>query len=1446
MERYTDERLRILGSLFRGSTDLTRHHHDSYNRLITSQIPLLLSEVSPIKIPLVQKDRAGLLERGSHPELADGGADDTTPIDEVSASAAAAAAASTRTDTDATELTEEDIQDIAVYQGFDAVITIYIGGRFGEGVHIRKPVIYDENDKGERVASPMYPNEARLRNLTYSSPVTADVRIRVLNLRTKEARDETLADVPLFDIPILIRSKSCWLHEMTPDALTESGEDPDDPGGYFIINGSERLLVSQERVIPNLPYVTSDPEVMMACSMPTSTRVRVLRLSFDKDTRGIVASVPGVKGKLPIAILFRALGVISDLDILRHIFGSSLPDKEESDIIRDTFASGHGIYDQHSAIRFLAHLSRGLTIMSARTLIHQQLFPQQTGGLPEKTAILGHLTRLLIHRRLGRIQDTDRDNFRSKKLAITGSLMAELLANVFTTREEEIRKRVSSEYNYNNQTYRDEKVFQLLSTIQTRKDSIFGANDNTTLILRSIKGQWGADPERGIKAQVEGVSQAMDRLTYLSALSHLRRVALERVPEGKALGARRQHMSSFGYICPSETPSGGPKIGVVKNLAILTRISAGVTDDAIYEILPSLGVIPVRDVPAEKRGRVYSVFVNGVLTGYSPNGLSIYNDLMRLRRRGLMHPTVSVALMRMERYIWISTGSGRLMRPLLRVKNGRPMIREALAQLADVSKLNDPDAVFSLTPFVTEEPDRAIRPALDSTGSGLPALRGGDETDAPSVALELIDPWEMETLYVAMTPETINADHTHVEIHPSTMFGIMGVLIPYAPHNQGPRNLYSCAQSKQATSVYSKAFRSRYDHAAMVLMSPQRPIANTWWGRRLGDSGLAYGANLVVAIACFSGYNQEDGVLLNRTSLERGLFRVVKTTTASTYEEVSQKTKTKVRIVDPRVVQGIVGQKKTANYGALLEDGTLPEGTPIRPNMVIFGKVSETEGELPRDVSIVAGRFAKGIVESKIVLRLPGGHKLVKYRIATLRSPELGDKFSSRAGQKGTCGMLIPEQDMPRTPEGIVPDLVVNPHAIPSRMTIGQIQEVVVSKLGAVLGCEIDATAFTQHGVFGDNIANLLTANGFDARGDEMMYSGVTGEVLHSKIFIGPTYYMRLKHMSADKINYRGGGLVDRGPVDARTRQPIGGRAREGGLRIGEMERDSVISHGAARFLQESLTVRADGEHSLVCAESGKQAIRGDGKTAFPGLRSVERDGPFHFRGSTEDTLENTTHTTSVTRYSEVPLPRGLRVLTQEMESMGIDTRIFTDGGARRLRSTLIGGEPKLPSSFIEETAAALPIEPATESPIVVQQGEGMKQTTDLFETAPEVPSLQEALGRYIEQQGRARDALTGSSFLANAARGGMGTGAASVAQTQTGEQFQNGLLDALNITPMTSQSTSQSTPHTTPSPSTPQNGDHTQSIETTPNPPKQESTTDTSQTLSPSTSKLVIIKDDS
>jgi DNA-directed RNA polymerase II subunit RPB2 len=1227
-----DIRFQIVKELFGGTSDLITHHLDSYERFLVHQIPQTLQEISPIKIPLVQKTKARVLDRGGREDDegrgsgVEAGAEETGAATESGSSSSPSGSGSGEEGVRrGIEYEEEDRIDANTYSDYDAIVSIYLGGKSGTNVNVHKPILYDSDKK-----TPLLPNEARLRGYSYTTTLTTDITIRIVNLNTGEAREETLTNAPFIDIPIMIHSNACWLNDMTNEALSEVGEDPDDPGGYFIINGSERVLVTQERVIPNMAYVNSVPEVMMACSQPDSTKVKILRLSFGK--RGIVASVPGTKGLVPVGVLFRSLGVISDQDIVKCIFNTDRPDPEETDMIRSTLAASHGIYDQHSAMRLLTHVSRGLTIASAHGIVHRQLFSQQR-TLPEKAALLGDLVRMLIHRKLGRIQDTDRDSTMNKSLAVSGTLMSEVFSNIIQTREEEIRKKVSSEYNYNYVQYSDDKVFNLIPLIVRSKDDIFGNEDNTSLLMRSMKGQWGADPERGIPSQADGVSQALDRLTYTSALSHLRRVVLERIPDGKALLARRLHMSSYGYICPSETPSGGPKIGVVKNLAILASVSAGVSSHEIKEYLYSIGVVPCNLVAYNERGSVYRVMLNGVLLGYTDRPLDIREELLRMRRKGLLHPTVSIAHNHSKKLLWIGSGPGRLLRPLIRIKDGVPMIREAIAKFTEIQRRGgDPYEIFSVSEFTGDVPIRK------STG----------ESDG-EVPLELIDPWEMENLLVANYESEITPNHTHLEVHPSTIFGVMGSLIPFAPHNQGPRNIYSCAQSKQGTSVYSKAYLSRYDHSAMVLTSTQKPAVSTWYGRRIANGMLAYGTNLIVAIACFSGYNQEDGVLVNRSSVERGLFRVLKFSEEASEEEDNKRTNTQIRFKDPRSYSG-VRLKEKADYSYLDADGLLPEGTIVKPGMVLIGRVSEQEGSTPNDVSIVAGKFAGGVIDSRVILRDHNGLRKVRYRIAKLRSPELGDKFSSRAGQKGTNGMLIAEADMPRTADGIVPDLVVNPHAIPSRMTIGQLQEVIMGKLSCLIGCETDATSFTQNGVFSETIGNMLQNAGYDPRGDEYMYSGITGEKLYSKIFIGPTYYMRLKHMAQDKINYRGGG-VERGPVDARTRQPVGGRAREGGLRIGEMERDSLLSYGASMFIQESLTERADGEKAILCANTGKRGFYGE-----HGYRSVELDAPLPAGDTKSDA------------FSKITMPRGLNVLLNELETMGIDTRVVTDRAGDRVR----------------------------------------------------------------------------------------------------------------------------------------------------------------------------------
>jgi DNA-directed RNA polymerase II subunit RPB2 len=677
---------------------------------------------------------------------------------------------------------------------------------------------------------------------------------------------------------------------------------------------------------------------------------------------------------------------------------------------------------------------------------------------------------------------------------------------------------------------------------------------------------------------------------------------------------------------------------------------------------------------------------DGIIIGLVRNPTELVNDFYLQRRTGHIHPTISISWNRLEQVIWIQTTAGRLVRPLLRMKDGVPMIEEAIRQtgaVTDTGEIGIPETSQrkrrgSRTTTKTEEDTRTGKTAmtskyLEEIFAGIPfekdvAYRKSFAGAITERALELIDPWEMDSLFVCPEYDStqFHPEHTHMEIHASSLFGIVGGLIPYAPHNQGPRNIYSCAQTKQALAVYSRAYPRRFDHSSMVLLSPQKPLVTTWYGRKLQAN---YGMNVIVAFAAYSGYNQEDGVLLNKTSLQRGLFHVMKSIEFHLYEQHDEKTGAETRIQNPRLQEGVI-LKSGVDYSQLDSNGLLTEGTEIKPNMAIIGGVSKTivnGREVYADASVITSRFDTGYLESRAVLEASRGLRIVKYRVSKVRIPEFGDKFSSRAGQKGTCGLVIPEEDMPRTREGIVPDLIVNPHAIPSRMTIGQFQESITAKVATLLGCEVDATAFTKSSTFTEDVKRMLERLGYHETGDEIMYSGITGDQMDTKIFIGPTYYMRLKHMSQDKLNYRAGG-TDRGPVDLRTHQPIGGRAKEGGLRIGEMERDAILGHGSAMFLQESFNRRSDQGTALICNTTGYTAVDVPDKYGYPGLKSVIADGPFEYTGTDADNLVNITPGTHSMNFSEITMPYGLGVTLREIEAMGIDMRLITEAGGTKVR----------------------------------------------------------------------------------------------------------------------------------------------------------------------------------
>jgi len=459
-----------------------------------------------------------------------------------------------------------------------------------------------------------------------------------------------------------------------------------------------------------------------------------------------------------------------------------------------------------------------------------------------------------------------------------------------------------------------------------------------------------------------------------------------------------------------------------------------------------------------------------------------------------------------------------------------------------------------------------------------------------SELFDMTDADESESVRVSMTPFSPTMPS---EIHGLFLLSPLSAVIPFSDHNPATRTAFSCAQCRQGASWYHSNFNKRFDTITLILNSPQRPICETWvYSHVLGRGGcMPYGENVIVAIATYTGYNQEDSVILNGSAMRRGLFRTSYFHSYVASEELVDPTMGTYKEFANPVGKADVKLKTDKDYSKLDENGIIRMGSEVDEDTVLVGMVSA--GKI--DASVVPKRGQRGIVDGIQMFTLvtatrstsaenapePRVLRGVKVRITESREPILGDKMSSRHGQKGTCGLIMPECDMPFTAKGLRPDLILNPHAMPSRMTTGQMFESTSARVGLALGTLIDATPFCTRSQ-DEDYRQMLRKIGLEENGSEMFYNGMTGEMMEMEIFVGPTYYLRSKLMVEDKINYR-----DTGTRTLLTHQPLGGRSVGGGMRIGEMERDALIAHGVSSFIEESFMKRADEHEVLFQSASG-------------------------------------------------------------------------------------------------------------------------------------------------------------------------------------------------------------------------------------------------------------------
>jgi DNA-directed RNA polymerase II subunit RPB2 len=1101
-----------------------------------------------------------------------------------------------------------------------------------ERISIRKPTIFENNG----AIHPMMPNDARLRNLTYASPLNVDVKVTTTfidNTRNgiRESRVRVFPNVHLGKIPVMVGSKYCLLHDQRHVEPSKLGECPEDLGGYFIIQGGERALISMERMSENRPFVfrngrgnARDAEsVEIKCigpdndQVPKSNSVKIVYHPKNNLVMMLKATVPRIKTEIPLWILFRALGMTSDKSIYELILGPG-GDSDFDNILEETIHEATGIQTKTEAIEWLSQHINTWSIKTQKPaivadILAEELFPQIGGAdvAYEKACFLAHMTRKVLWVHAKRQPPDDRDAYPNKRVDIPGFLLADLFRKTYNNRMvKDMKASLSKEIH--NGSWKATGNWSEIVNINNINKIIKSTILDVCLKSSLATGNFGSGKIGG--PNKIGVSQVLNRLNHASAISHLRRISTPIEKTGKLIAPRKLHNTQWGYICPCETPE-GHGVGVIKNMSSTTHVSIFSSPITVFAFIQRIGTLrSLRDTTVQEKHDWVRVFLNGSWIGIvaPKDTIPMVDALKDAKRSGTLHIHTGIVWKNALKELWITTEAGRVIRPVLYA----PCLREIASDRSGVLRAH------------IQEVTDWNQLLLWSSPSG-------------KRLIEYLDAGETESAYIAMdySQAVMDPTTTHCEIHPSVIFGTIASMIPFPDHNQSPRNAYQASMAKQAMGLYAKNFRERFDALAHLLCYPEIPMVSPFMSKFYGAQTLPAGANIVVAIMTYTGYNQEDSNMINRGALDRGRFRSIFYRSYKDEERKNQSSGEEERFCKPSNLD--TKHIKNSNYEKLGEDGFVPENTFVTPDDILIGKVVPlripTGKVLPvgakryRDVSKTPRNNETGYVDRIYKNRNGEGYSFAKIRTRQDRIPEIGDKFSSRHGQKGTMGMILNPEDMPSTASGIVPDIIINPHAIPSRMTIAQLMETLMSKIGCSAGALGDGTPFNATTV--DGLASILRDHyGLEPHGNEILYNGYTGRMMETSIFIGPCYYQRLRHCSADKLHSRASG-----PLVMLTRQPAEGRAREGGLRFGEMERDCVVGHGMTEFTQERLMKCSDAFSCYTCRDCGLLAI------ANP------EEGVWCCRG-----CGNTT------RFAHIQIPYASKLLLQELESMCISSRIIT------------------------------------------------------------------------------------------------------------------------------------------------------------------------------------------
>jgi len=1116
----------LLQTYFRDNVfPLIQHHLDSYNAFLDVEIPTFIRAYNPIVLELDDKEVGPELRR---------------------------------------------------------YIRLYVGGRDGTKLRYESPK--------EEDGSAITPNMCRLDNRTYSVSLYGTLEFEFESSTKTETK--VLDDILIGKIPLMLRSNRCYLSGIPGETI---GECKYELGGYFIIDGGENVLVTQELLGNNMmsggrrvaqkgaeQVDTTKRETALSSEVfkagaakykvveKKETYVSIKTISEDgvlgpyshflvipPETEAVeltedahagrwhrvpMIQLPDFTEPVPLITVFRALGFASHRDIYEATL-IGVPDKDRlayDDIfaqlfishrflvqsaMEDTWQERTGVRKIETELDLLRFYTYNRSMANVMVNLQEKLFSHIEGDrsdvgalLRRKGYMLGQMLRMALDIELGRTPPTDRDAMQFKRFKTSGVLCFEEFCRNYIEIAKRLKDKVDARIFFESKNFAGTKFIDVIQP--TNIKYFWGHWLLESMFIKSFKGAWGGRL---------GIGQDLTRPSYFSALYHLRETMLQIDRTISTAPPRKLYASQFGIMCPVDSPDGSD-IGYKKALAILSRVSISTPKSSVIERINATGVFRSTAAihPSTWKPEWTRVYLNSDLIGACiGNTEAFHATLVADRRTNLIDRSVSLGWKRLKNEYWIFCDAGRVI---------RPVYREGVV------------------------PEQVLKA---KTWENIAEL------------LEYIDASETDTHLLSLTP----FHPTQLsEIHMTFCMSACANMVPYPDHNPVTRSMFSIAQQKSASAWYNTAYKKRFDTSAMMAVNPQKPISQTWlYNEVMGRGGcMPYGENAIIAVTVYGGNNQEDSVIVNRSSIERGMWRTNYFHSYSLEEDVvNENMKINTKIGNPILDESI--QRKTGlDYSKLDANGVIREGSIVDENTVLIGHLApiySPTGQITgyRDKSMEGKRGQTGRVDAVYMYSTTDGRRGVKVRVVEDRPPIIGDKMASRHSQKGTVGEILAEEDMPFTASGLRPDLIFNPHGIPTRMTVGHFLEAASNRLGVDLGAFIDATPFTTQNRIGELRVAMMN-RGFEPYGSEVLYNGQTGEQMEVDIFVGPIYYQRLKQMVEDKINYR-----TTGPKKLLTHQPTQGRSNEGGMRIGEMERDGLISHGMSKFLDESMMDRSDG-----------------------------------------------------------------------------------------------------------------------------------------------------------------------------------------------------------------------------------------------------------------------------